>query len=93
MTAKYSIVLKFWNTPQEIECVDYVHSMNKFTKRTYVEFIDTKGRLWQVPEDDCIIVRNVPDNDDKEYFERIKKETEEFRLKAMQIDNIPNTYV
>lgn len=78
---KYSVVLRFWNTPQEIEVVDYVGSINNITKQGYINFIDSSGRLWKVPESDFILIKNFPDKIDIEDFQRLKKEVEEMNKK------------
>lgn len=78
---KYSIVLRFWNTPQEIEVTDYVGTVNKVTHQGHIKFFDTTGRMWIVPEGDCILIRNFPDKEDIEDFQRLKREVEEMNLK------------
>ncbi len=84
-TAKYSIVLRFWNTPQEIEVDELVSCQNIFTHGFYYKFIDSTGRLWDnVPESDVIIIKNYPDKKDMDDFLRIKKETDELGKKLMQ---------
>ena len=78
---KYSIVLRFWNTPQEIEVMDYVGTVNKITHKGNIKFIDSVGRLWTVPEEDVVLIRNFPDKEDIEDFQRLQREVEEMNLK------------
>ncbi len=78
---KYSIVLRIWNTPEEIEVIDYVGSVNKITHQGYIKFIDSTGRLWVVPEGDMILIRNFPDKKDIDDFQRLKKEVAELEKK------------
>ncbi len=78
---KYAIVLRIWNTPQEIEVMDYVGTINKVTHQVYIKFIDSAGRLWTVPEGDVIIIRNSPSKEDLEEFERLKQEVDEMNKK------------
>lgn len=78
---KYSIVLRIWNTPQEIEVMDYVGSENKITYQKHIKFIDSTGRLWTVPEGDVILIRNFPDEKDIEDFQRLKREVAEMNKK------------
>lgn len=79
---KYSVVLRFWSTPQKIEVDDIVSCRNKFTNAFYYKFFDSTGRLWDnVPESDVIIVKNLPDKEDIEDFSRIKHETIELQNK------------
>jgi len=75
---KYSVVLRFWNTPKELDVVDIVSCQNRFTKANFVKFIDTDGRLWDnVPQDDVILITNYPGKEDMEDFMRLKRETVE----------------
>ncbi len=75
---RYAVVLRFWNTPQELEVVDIVSCRNRFTQENYVKFIDTDGRLWDnVPQDDVILITNYPGKEDMEDFMRLKRETVE----------------
>lgn len=75
---KYSVVLRFWNTPQEIAVTDIVSCQNKFTKANYVKFLDTDGRLWDnVMQEDVLVIKNFPDKEDIEDFMRLKRETVE----------------
>lgn len=77
-TPKYSVVLRFWNVPQELEVVDIVSCQNRFTKANFVKFIDTDGRLWDnVPQDDVILITNYPGKEDMDDFMRLKRETVE----------------
>ena len=75
---KYSVVLRFWSTPQELEVVDIVSCQNKFTKANFVKFIDTDGRMWDnVPQNDVILITNSPGKEDIEDFMQLKRETVE----------------
>jgi Mg2+ and Co2+ transporter CorA len=75
---KYSVVLRFWNTPFELDIVDIVSCQNRFTKANFVKFIDTDGRMWDnVPQDDVLLITNCPGKEDIEDFMRLKRETVE----------------
>lgn len=85
---KYSIVLRVWNTPEEIEVEDYVGSVNKITRQGHIKFIDSTGRLWTVPEGDVILIKNFPDKEDIEDFQRLKREVAEMNKKLEKKDRI-----
>lgn len=88
-TPKYSVVLRFWNTPQEIAVTDMVSCQNKFTHANLVKFIDADGRLWDnVPQDDVIPIKNYPDKEDIEDFMRLKRETK--KLEKIMISKKPD---
>ncbi len=75
---KYSVILRFWSVPEEIEVTDIVSCQNRFTKANFVKFIDTDGRLWDnVPQDDVILITNYPSKEDIDDFMRLKRETVE----------------
>ena len=70
---KYSIILRFWSTPQEIAITDFVYCQNNATKLCFYKFIDEMGRLWDnVPEQDVIIIENYPDKEQLDSFIDIK---------------------
>lgn len=73
---KFSVILRFWNVPQEIEVKDIIYCEHTITKQIVCHFIDSAGRLWtDVPRSDIIIVRNFPTKEDIENFIRIKFES------------------
>ncbi len=83
---KYSIVLRFWSTPQEIEVTDIISCQNKYTKAYYYKFVDSTGRLWDnVPESDVIVIKNFPDKEDIDDFMRLRRETDELQNKLRNI--------
>ena len=74
---KYNIIpIKFTPT-QEIGVDEVVGSYNKVTGKQYINFIDENGRMWKGLEDDFIVIRNVPTEEDLMDFARLKKETVE----------------
>ncbi len=83
---KYSIGLRFWSTPQEIEVTDIISCQNKYTKAYYYKFVDSTGRLWDnVPESDVIVIKNFPDKEDIDDFMRLRRETDELQNKLRNI--------
>ncbi len=72
---KYSIVLRFWSTPQEIEATNIVLCEDKYTKQVTYKFIDSIGRIWyDVPFSDVIVIKNYPDKDDIDNFAHLEHE-------------------
>uniref|UniRef100_A0A6M3IIC5 Uncharacterized protein n=1 Tax=viral metagenome TaxID=1070528 RepID=A0A6M3IIC5_9ZZZZ len=81
---KYSVVLRFWSTPQELGVVDIVYYQNAITKKFFYKLIDYMGRMWEnVPEDDLIIIENIPGKKAIESFNLIKKQSIEESKKFM----------
>lgn len=73
--SKYAVVLRFWSTPEEIEVDDIIFCQDKFTKMQYYQMIDSTGRLWKnIPEQDVILIKNLPDEKDIEKFANIKRQ-------------------
>ncbi len=73
--AKYSIIPIRFSPTQEIGADELVGSANKISGRSYLNFIDTDGRLWKGAEEEFVVVRNFPTEEDLEDFARLKKET------------------
>jgi len=73
---KYSMIPRFCSTLQVIDVIDYIPCQNKFSKESYIKFFDSEGRLWEnVREGDVIIIKNFPDKEDTDDFERLKRES------------------
>lgn len=72
---KYSIVPVRFTPTQEIGADDIVGSVNKLSGKTYLNFIDTNGRLWKGAEEEFVVIRNFPTEEDFADFARLKKET------------------
>lgn len=79
VVSKYSIIPKWVNQMVEIEANELNVSFNTVTKTSYIDFFDLDGRLWQIPEKDCVVIRNIPDKEDMEYFDRISREAKEHK--------------
>lgn len=80
---KYSVILRFWNTPQEIELLDIAFCQNRVTKQFFYKFLDVEGRLWEnVPEQDVVIINNFPDKELVEDFKRLSREAKELEKQA-----------
>lgn len=81
---KFSVVLRFWSTPQEIAVTDIIFCENDITKQLVCHFVDLQGRLWtDVPRSDMILIRNTPSQVDLENFVRLKYESIELEKKFM----------
>ena len=69
---KYSIVLRFLSTLQEIDIIDFVFCKSE-TGVYYYKFIDVEGRLWNnVPENDVIVIDNFPNKEHLDNFIDLK---------------------
>lgn len=75
--SKYSIIPIRFTPTQEIGADELVGSVNKIFGRPYLNFIDTNGRLWKGAEEEFVVVRNFPTEEDLEDFARLKRETAE----------------
>lgn len=70
---KYAVILRFWSSPQEIEVDDIIFCQDKLTQRYYYQMIDSTGRMWKnIPEQDVILIVNLPTSKDIEKFSSIK---------------------
>ncbi len=84
---KYSVVLRFWSSAQEIEVEDIIFCEDSLIHRYYYQMIDSQGRMWKnVPEQDVILIENLPGMKSIEKFAEIKREIlkneEEEKLKV-----------
>ncbi len=76
---KYSIVFRFWSTPQEIAVDDIILCQDSYTHEYFYQFFDIDGRLWKtVPKDDVILIENVPGKKSIEKYAEIKKQIIEY---------------
>lgn len=73
--AKYSIIPIRFSPTQEVGVDELVGSVNKLSGKSYLNFIDTNGRLWKGAEDEFVVIRNFPTEEDLADFARLKKET------------------
>ncbi|MFH1769092.1 MAG: hypothetical protein ABH833_00300 [Parcubacteria group bacterium] len=73
---KYSVVLRCWSVPHEINIIDIIPYKNKFTHQEFFKFIDETGRLWEnVRQDEVIRIKHFPDKKDFDDIDRLKRET------------------
>lgn len=93
---KYCIVPVFWNNvekPFEIEVIDIVASYDN-TGKVYLNFIDTDGRMWKGGLEQFVVIKNLPDKEDIEDFQRMKRESEEAKKdilkKREELEKIKN---
>lgn len=86
---KYSVVLRFLNTPQEIEVEDFHYWEHKITKVLYIKFIDSQGRMWEdVPASDAIIITNFPSKEEIESFVKFKKANKQLEKELEESKNV-----
>lgn len=89
---KYSVVLRFWSTPQEVEVDDIILCQDTYTHEYYYQFFDSTGRLWKnVPKNDVILIENFPGKKSVERYTEIKKqisdyEKEQLKCKPQEVD-------
>jgi len=86
LRCKYNIIPKFLNPTDEIPAIDIVASYDAQGK-TYLNFIDQEGRLWKGLLDDFVVIRNYPDAEDMDDFERLKREVKENEAKISKNRN------
>ena len=83
---KYSVVLRFWSTPEEIAVTNIVLCEDKITKYLSYKFIDSIGRLWNdVPFSDVILIKNYPDKEDISNFSRLEHDSMELNKQQRNI--------
>lgn len=70
----FSVIPK--HTAEEVDANDLVMTKDA-RERIFVHFIDLIGRLWMLPLDDCIVIRNNPTKNDLDHFIRLKFEAEQ----------------
>jgi len=70
----FSIIPK--HTAEEIDGNDLVLSKDEMGN-VLIHFIDLIGRLWVLPLNDCIVIRNTPTQRDLDNFIRLKFEAEQ----------------
>jgi len=75
--AKYCIIPIRFSPTQEVGADELVGSVNKLSGKPYLNFIDVSGRMWKGSEEEFIIIRNFPTEEDLSDFARLKRETEE----------------
>jgi len=76
MIPRFSVVLRFWSVPEEIEILDIIFCEHDITHQIICHFIDSEGRLWtDVPRSDIILIRKFPTKEDIENFVRLKFES------------------
>lgn len=84
---KYSVVLRFWSVPQEIQVVSIVPCEDRITKCLTYKFLDSDGRIWHdVPFSDVIIIQNYPNKEDVENYSNLIKQSENA---SEQLKNTP----
>lgn len=72
---KYSIIPIRFSPTQEVGADEIVGSVNKISGKSYLTFIDTNGRMWKGAEEEFVVIRNLPTEEDFADFARLKKET------------------
>ncbi len=82
----FSIIPK--HTAEEIDGNDLVMTEDA-RGRVFVHFIDLIGRLWMLPLDDCIVIRNTPTQRDLDNFIRLKFEAEQSHKDYENMANSP----
>ncbi len=81
---KYSIILRFITSFQEIEVDDLILCQDKESGRYYYQIIDTQGRMWKnIPESDAIVIENLPTEKSIERFMEIKHQIIEMEKEKM----------
>ena len=92
--AKYCIIPIRFSPTQEVGVDEIVGSVNKISGKAYLNFIDVSGRMWKGAEDEFIIIRNFPTEEDLSDFVRLKRETEKLEqiIKNKKLEELDRAF-